>query len=261
MKRLSRVLAILFMVMFIVGCTQNEKESTKRESVELTISAAATLKSALTEVKALYEEKNDGIKLTLNFGSSGSLQSQIEQGANVDLFISAGESQIKALDEKDLILKNTKTSFIGNKLVVITLKGNSNITSLESLKSDEIKNIGMGEMGSVPAAKTSKEILEIKEAGLWDKLQDKFVYAKDLNQILAYVEAGNADAGFVWDTIAINSDKVKVAFVPDENKIIGMPTAVISASKHQEEAKEFLEFLKSDDSIEIFKKYGFSKME
>jgi ABC-type molybdate transport system, periplasmic component len=111
----------------------------------------------------------------------------------------------------------------------------------------------------VPAAKIAKETLTTLK--LWDALQPKFVMGKDLIQILAYVESGNADAGFVWDTIAKTSDKVKVAVTASKSSHspIYLPAAVVTASKNSDEASKFLKYLQGDEAMGIFIKNGFVK--
>lgn len=124
-----------------------------------------------------------------------------------------------------------------------------------------MKKIGIGEADSVPAAKTTKETLETLK--LWNTLQPKLVMGKDLMQVMAYVETDNAEAGFVWDTIAISSNKVKIVATAPANSHtpVVLPAAVVAASKNSDAASKFLEYLQSAEAMEIFKKNGFIKGE
>lgn len=199
------------------------------------------------------------MSLVFNYGPSGSLQTQIEQGAATDIFISQGNPQMDALEKKGLIKKDSRVNFLGDELVLIVNKKNTSIKSFEDLTKPDVKKIGIGEAESVPAAKTTKETLETLK--LWDTLQPKMVIGKDLMQVMAYVETDNAEAGFVWDTIAVTSDKVKIVATAPANshKPVVLPAAVVEASKNSDAALKFLEYLQSEEAMKIFVKNGFIK--
>lgn len=258
MKRLLGVfLAFLMITSLGTGCTSNAKQP---QQTEIMVSAAASLKDVLTEIIPQYEEKHPGTKLVLNFGSSGTLQQQIEQGAPVDLFISAGKSQMDSLEEKQLLLKGSRVNILGNELVLIVGKDNNTVKSFEDLGKLEIKHIGIGEPESVPAGKYSQEALTFMK--LWDSLTPKLVHGKDVKQVLTYVETGNAEAGLVYRSDASFSDKVKVAVAAPaaSHKPIVYPAAVIGNAKNAAAAEEFLEFMQTEDAQQMFIKYGFTKL-
>ena len=258
--------SIFLLILFISGCSNavNEKtEDSKIEQnkpVELLIATAPSLKGSLEEIKKLYSTKNPQVTLAYSYGPSGTLQNQIEQGAAMDIFISQGKPQMDALEQKGLIKKDTRVNLLGDELVLITAKSNTSINGFEDLPKPEVKKIGIGEAESVPSAKTTKETLVTLK--LWDSLQPKLVMGKDLMQVMAYVETGNAEAGFVWDTIAITSPKVKiVAMAPvNSHQPVILPAAVVTASKNIEAASKFLEYLQSDEAMQIFEKNGFIKV-
>ncbi|MCO1602302.1 molybdate ABC transporter substrate-binding protein [Desulfosporosinus nitroreducens] len=260
--------SILFLVLFISGCSSVVNQASKPEDngvaynkpIELLISTAPSLKGSFEEIKGLYTAKNAQVNLVFNYGPSGSLQNQIEQGAATDIFISQGKPQMDALEQKGLIKKDSRVNLLGDELVLIVNKSNTSINSFEDLTKPEVKKIGIGEAESVPAAKTTKETLETLK--LWDALQPKMVMGKDLMQVMTYVETDNTEAGFVWDTIAITSNKVKiVAAAPaDSHKPVVLPAAVVAASKNSDEASKFLEYLQSDEAMKVFGKNGFIKV-
>ncbi|MDQ8734648.1 molybdate ABC transporter substrate-binding protein [Paenibacillus sp. LHD-38] len=245
--------------------TNNPAESTiapseqPAETVELTISAAASMTDALTEIQKTYEANNQNIKLSFNFGASGALQQQIEQGAPADLFLSAAVKNMTALVDKQLIDANQQVNLLNNELVVVVpADGKTPIENVTDLTKTEVKTVAIGIPESVPAGNYAKEALT--NAKLWDALQAKSVQAKDVRQVLQYVETGNADAGFVYKTDALTTDKVKVAFTVDSAayKTIQYPIGIVKATKHSQEAEDFYTYLQSQEALDVFVKYGFT---
>lgn len=257
---------LLSLVLLVSGCSSSKEASStpagnadQNKSVELMISTAPSLKGSFDEIKGLYAAKNPQVKLSFNYGPSGSLQNQIEQGAATDIFISQGAPQMDALEKKGLIKKDTRVNLLGDELVLIVDKNNTSINSFEDLTKPEVKKIGIGEAKSVPAAKTTQETLTTLK--LWDTLQPKFVVGKDLMQVMSYVETGNAEAGFVWDTIAVTSNKVRIAAkaAADSHQPVVLPAAVVASSKNSDAAAKFLQYLQSDEAMKVFEKNGFKK--
>jgi molybdate transport system substrate-binding protein len=227
------------------------------QPIDLTISAATSLQDALEAIKPIYENQKTEIGIIYNFGSSGSLQQQIEQGAPVDLFIPAAAKQMNALAEKNLLLPGTRRDLLKNRLVLIVPKDNTAIQSFEDLGTDALTRIALGEPESVPAGKYAEEILTFYN--LLDAVQPKVVYGKDVRQVLNYVATGNVDAGIVYVSDAKVSDNVKVVATASEqsHSPVVYPVAVLQDSSNPEAAKEFEEFLFTLQAQTIFKEYGF----
>lgn len=237
--------------------TQATAETKKDEpAVELTISAAASLKEAMGDLQTAFKETNPNITLTLNFGASGSLQQQIEQGAPADLFISAGQSQMKALADKDLILSDTQKNLVKNDLVLVGPK-DTTITGVSDLNSDKVQKIAVGEPSSVPAGKYADEVFT--KLGIKDDIQSKLVFAKDVKEVLAWSTSGNADVGFVYLSDALSSDSAKIIETVSEDlhSPITYPVGVIKSTKNPDAAKKFEDFLFTDTAKTIFEKYGY----
>ena len=226
------------------------------ESVELLIAAAASLQNTMEEIKPLYEAANKGVTLTFTFGSSGSLQEQIEQGAPVDVFMSAALKQMKALEEGGLILEGSKKELLENKVVLIVPNDSTlDITSFEDITKAE--TIALGDPASVPVGQYSEEIFT--SLGMLDKVKEKATYGKDVTEVLTWIATGNADAGVVYATDAKSSADVKVVAEAPEGSVSKAiyPVAVVKDSKVQDAAKTFVDYLASDEAIGIFEKYGF----
>ena len=241
---------------FLSACTASGKNS-QDSSVTLIISAAASLQDALQEIGKLYNQQKPNIQLIYNFGSSGSLRHQIEQGAPVDLFISAAEQHMDALENKNLLLNNTRQNLLKNEVVLITAQDNNKIDGFSELKSDFVSKIAIGAPDSVPAGKYAKEVLESLK--LYKSLETKFVFTKDVRQVLAYVETGNVEAGIVYRTDAQISERVKViATAPiDSHSPIIYPVAIARDSNNPKKAQDFIQFLLSNQAKNIFTNYGF----
>jgi molybdate transport system substrate-binding protein len=270
-KRFKFIIALLFLLVFTVACSNNQnieqasgKKETQtttesKENVELTISAAASLKDAMTEIQSTYEEEHPEVTLTFNYGASGSLQQQISQGAPVDLFFSAAEDKFDRLVEEGSIAKEDGLDLLGNELVLVVPKdSHSGITTFQDLAKAEVKQISIGIPESVPAGQYAKESLE--KLDVWKDVESKVVYAKDVRQVLSYVETGNVSAGIVYKTDALVSDKVSIVASADPatHTPIIYPVGIIKDSEHYEAAKEFYSYLQSEDALKVFEKYGFT---
>ncbi len=223
----------------------------------LLVSAAASLKDALEEIKPLYQQSKSDTKINYNFGASGALQQQIEQGAPADIFISAAKKQVDALEEKGLLLPGSRTNLANNSLVLIVAQDVVGISSFYNLTDSKIKKIAIGEPRSVPAGQYGEQVL--KNLKLYDQVKSKLVFANNVRQVLAAVESGNAQAGIVYATDAKISNKVKVVITADKkfHSPIIYPVAVIKGSKNIPAAKEFVQFLSGSQAKTVLRKYGF----
>ncbi len=225
--------------------------------VELTVSAAISLKDSLDEITQLYHAEAPDVVIRFNYGASGTLQRQVEQGAPVDIFVSASPNQMDALESAGLVLSGTRKDIVRNQIVLIVPKGRAGISSFVDLAEPAVKIIAIGEPQTVPAGKYAQEVLT--HLGLYDQLKPKYVLAKDVRQVLTYVATGNADAGIVYITDARISDEVTViaTAAEDSHSPIIYPAAVLKASRNTAAAKSFLEFLSGPKARAVFQKFGF----
>jgi len=226
--------------------------------VDLTVSAAISLKDALDEIKQAYTAQNGSVSLAMNYGASGTLQLQIEQGAPVDVFLSAAPKQMDALDSKGLLLAGTRKDLLRNEVVLIVPKDSTlGITGFRDLLKPDVKKVALGEPVAVPAGKYAQDVLT--SLGIYEQVNAKAVLAKDVRQVLTYVETGDVDAGIVYKTDALSSAKVKVVVQApaDSHSPVIYPVAVIKASKNAAAAKAFENFLFGPQPRAVFQKYGF----
>lgn len=236
--------------------TSNSKSGS--QSPELILSAAVSMQDVLQEIKQLYLAKYPQASITFNFGSSGSLQHQIEQGAPIDIFISAAPQQMNNLAKKELLLNETRQDLVKNQMVLVTPQNNQSINNFQDLASKSTKQIALGEPSSVPAGKYAQEILT--NLNLIDGIMPKVVYGKNVRQVLNYVATENIEAGIVYRTDTTTTKKVKVVAIASEefHSPAIYPIAVIKDSNHPKAARQLLEFLFTIEAQKIFKKYGFA---
>ncbi len=249
-----RLSAIALLFVLLTSCAQNSPPQS------LTVSVAASLQNVMQEVKQDYVNIQPDVKITYNFGASGALQQQIEQGANVDVFISAAAKQMDALQSKNLVLADTRKNLLGNQIVLIVPNNAQDISSFKDLTRDRITKIALGEPKSVPAGKYAQEVLNYFK--IFELTKSKFIFAKDVRQVLSYVETENVDAGIVYATDAKLSKLVKiVATAPAKSHSpVVYPVAVIQSSKNITQAKSFVSFLLSKEANNIYEKYSFTNL-
>ena len=260
----TNIIALISLLLFslaVAGCTSSENGDKAQENAsqkEVYIVAAASMTDAVKEIGANYEKQHPDVKLMYNFGSSGALQSQIEQGAPADVFISAAQKQMNALEEENLIDKATRKDLLENKVVLIVPKDSTLVLDdFAAAATDKVSKIALGEPKSVPVGQYSEEIFT--NLNVWADIKAKAVYASDVRQVLSWVETGEVDCGVVYATDAAISNKVKVLLEAPAgtHKPVVYPAAMVSSSKNPEIAKDFLAYLSQDEQKAILAKYGF----
>jgi molybdate transport system substrate-binding protein len=225
--------------------------------VTLTVSAAASLREAVAELGGRYETARPGTTVRVNLGASGALRQQIEQGARVDVFISASRGPMDALAERGLVDTATRADLAGNSLVVVVPRGSAAVKDFRDLASPGVRRVALGAPASVPAGEYALEAL--RSLGAAEAVMAKTVYAQNVRQVLAYVESGNVDAGIVYATDAAASPRVAVAAAapPGTHRPIVYPLAVVSATGHPREARALAAFLLGAEAREVLRRRGF----
>lgn len=240
--------------------TAKETTAASGEETEILVAAAASLKNAYEDkLIPMFEEANPGVTVKGTYDSSGKLQTQIEEGLDADVFMSAAKKQMIALDEEGMIASDTITDLLENKIVLIVPTGNEK--KLEKFEDiEKADSIALGDPASVPAGQYSEKALT--NLGIWDKIQDKVSFGTNVTEVLNQVAAASADAGIVYATdVASMADKVEVVAEAPEGSLsekVIYPVAVVKGTAHEEVAKEFVAFLQTDKAITVFEDYGFS---
>jgi len=242
----------------MLGIAAGQPAIAQQTPAQITVAAAISMKNALEAIGSLYGKGKGAAGLTLTFGASGILEKQIEEGAPVDVFISAAPAQMNTLEGKNLLLGGTRRDIAGNRLVLVVPAGSTAVKAVEDLNKPAVEHIAIGEIRSVPAGQYAAEAL--RNLKLFDALESKFVYAQNVRAVLTYVAGRDADAGFVYETDAKTTDKVTIAapLPADSYTPVVYPAAVVRSSQNPAAAKNYLEYLSTAEARAVFEKYGFT---
>lgn len=279
MKKFLCMTAAAVMALSVAGCSSNTTTTTQdtsnndaenAETSTVTVFAAASMTETLNQIAEMYKEVDPSVELVFNFDSSGTLKTQIQEGADCDIFISAAQKQMNQLDATqdaeanpdglDFIDPDTRFNLVSNSVVLITPSGNpEGLSSFEEVGTDKVKLIALGN-SDVPVGQYSEEIFT--NMGIWDELNadGKITFGTNVKEVLAQVEEGAVDCGVVYSTDAATSDKVDVVATAPEgtHKPIVYPAAVLKNAPNAEKAKEFLDYLKTDECSQVFESVGFA---
>ncbi|MDO4974416.1 MAG: molybdate ABC transporter substrate-binding protein [Eubacteriales bacterium] len=273
MKRTLALLLALSMLFALTATSAFAEDKAEAEDVELIVFAAASMTETLTEIKAMYEEANPGITLIYNFDSSGTLKTQIQEGADCDVFISAGQKQMNQLDitadEKvntdglDFVLEGSRLDLLENKVTLVVPEGNpKGIESFdqlaELLKAGDVF-MAMGN-SDVPVGQYTQKILafyDLDEDAL--AAAGTLTYGTNVKEVTTQVKEASVDCGVVYCTDAFSAELEVVDSATAEmcGQVI-YPAAVLNVSAHPEEAQAFLDYLSTEEAMAVFEAVGFS---
>ena len=228
------------------------------ESVEILVGAAMSLRDVAEVLAEAFQEENPHVEIVFSFASSGALQTQIEEGAPIDVFMSAAAAQMNNLIEQDLIYGDAPI-VAGNEVVLVVPAGNpADVNSFEDVAEDRVAMVGLGDPETMPIGRFAQQVFEYLEI-------DEVVYAKanlgsEVRQVLTWVELGEVEAGVVFRTDAMTTDDVEIVAVADAamHQPSVNPVGVIADSAHIEVASSFVEFLLTERAQTIFAEFGFA---
>ena len=224
---------------------------------------AASLSNAMEEIQKDFNETYPDVEILYNADSSGTLQTQIEEGARCDIFFSAADKQMNALVDEDLAKKDTVEDILENKVVLIKPKdGETKVTGFENIT--DAANIALAG-DSVPVGQYAREIFD--NFGITDEVNKMEINeGKNVSEVLAAVSEGSNEIGIVYATDAASvADKVDVIAEAPADALktpVLYPVGLIEDKEASEDdtaaAEAFLEYIKSDDAMKVFEKYGFT---
>jgi molybdate transport system substrate-binding protein len=226
---------------------------------ELTVSVAVSMKEAVEQIGRRFVQPRPDVTLRYNLGASGELQKQIEAGAPVDVFVSAGPRQMDELERQRLVDSATRRAFARNVLVVIKpADSRIDLARASDVAGARVRRVVIGNPRTVPAGQYAEESL--RALGLWDRLQPRLILADNVRQALEYVARGEVDAGVVYATDAsVRAGRVVVAFrLPDDSHApVVYPVAVVTASRARALATAFVEAMAGADARAVLARFGF----
>ena len=229
--------------------------SAKSRGKELQVFAAASLTDVLKEISELYR-KDHSNQIIFNFAGSSILARQIQEGASADLFISADEAKVDQLEERNLIVPDTRTRLLSNALVVVLPQDSQHVikSAGDLLK---LRRVALAQPSTVPAGIYAMKYLEAE--GLWETMGDRVIPAENVRAALAAVEAGNVDGAIVYATDAAMAKRAKIAWKAPAEKVpeIVYVAAIPKDGRNPSRAASFLLFLQGMRAQEIFRKHGF----
>jgi molybdate transport system substrate-binding protein len=253
MKKLLSLLLVasLCTAVFARGNSENKTD------LSLNVFAAASLTEALTEIAELYKKTAPDVTLHFNFDSSGTLQTQIENGADADVFLSAGQRQMNTLASGGFINDTTRRNLLVNQVVLIVPQGSlKGITSFQDVMTSKVSLVALGN-SSVPVGQYSEEIFRFLDG--WSTVSAKASLGSNVKEVLSQVESASVDCGVVYSTDAATARNVRVvASAPEgSHQPVVYPVAVVKASKNPDTAQAFLNFLSSPEATAVFERIGF----
>ena len=265
-KAISALLILAMAVMCLSACGNAATPSSSSASlapehdpVTLMVAAAASLESIyVNELIPMFQAEYPWITVEGTYDASGKLQTQIEEGLEASVFMSAATKQMDALTESGFIDGSTVVNLLENEIVLIApINSTTTITSFEEIVDAE--TIAIGDPESVPAGQYAKEVLT--NLGVWDAIQDKLSLGTNVTEVLAAVAEGSADVGIVYATDAAQRlDEVKIlASAPEgslQTKII-YPVGILANAPQPEAAALFVAFLQTQAAIDAFIAAGF----
>jgi molybdate transport system substrate-binding protein len=247
------VIIVMTSVALLPSCRSSTSDS--KPQVTITVSAAADLTPAFEELGRLFERET-GVKVTFNFGSTGQLAQQIEQGAPVDLLAAANVSFVEGLEQKNLIIPETKALYAQGRITLWTRSDSPlKLERLEDLARQEVKRIAIANPEHAPYGEAAREALQA--AGVWDQVSSKLVFGENVRQTLQYAETGNVDAAIVALSLSLQSKGRWVLISDKLHKPLNQALAVIRGTQHEAEARRFASFINSPQGRPIMRNYGF----
>ncbi|MFD2627355.1 molybdate ABC transporter substrate-binding protein [Oceanobacillus kapialis] len=255
-------LILLIGLVSLTACSNDPNDSfiKSTEETHLLLAATSSMSHVLPDVIEAFEEENPYITITVDYGPSGELAQQIQQGAPVDLFISGNQEWMDMLADQSMIVADSRTNFATNQLVFAGTAGEDvSISSLEALQQGTFDKIVLGQPETSPVGTYAKQALQ--SANLWEPLSDSFLYAKDLAQVVTFIESGKVDAGFVYYSDVIETDRVEMIFPVDSelHNSIEFPAAITTISTNHADSNRFITYLKSDEAATILEEHGFNR--
>lgn len=245
------LVALIFSALYAVGLAE--------EKAGITVAAAANLKQSFGEMGKAFTAKT-GIPVTFTFGATGELTQQIKNGAPVDVFAAADTKSIAGLADEDIITKDSVKNYTQGSIVLVPSKtAKVSVKYLNDLKNKDVKIIAIANPETAPYGKAAQDALVA--AGIWDKIKDKVVFGKNIDETLTYVKTGNADAAIVAKSLVYGTDQTyyEYKYWKQLYNPIVQALGVVKSSKNTDSAVKFADFVMSAEGQKIMSNFGYDK--
>ncbi|HUG43917.1 MAG TPA: molybdate ABC transporter substrate-binding protein [Acidobacteriota bacterium] len=255
--RRARVLFSALLILLPVGCSTDQTSvGGGRSQPTILVSAASDLRFAFQELGGIYERET-GTRVQFNFGSSGHLAQQIEQGAPVDVFASANVDFVEDLTRKRLIIPETVAHYGRGSIVLWTREDSPlRIERIEDLLHPGLQRIAIANPAHAPYGLAARQALQ--RAGIWERAQPKLVLGENVNQAFQYAQTGNVDVAVIALSLAIVAPGGRYRIVPQElHAPIDQTLGVVSSTSNEPEARRFSEFVNGPVGRPLLQRFGF----
>jgi molybdate transport system substrate-binding protein len=254
-KRIILILCLYFLILLLSACNaKNDVKMGENEILTITVAAASDLQVAFTEIAQNFEAVTNS-KVQLTFGSSGMLSQQIENGAPYDVFASANVDFVERLEESGKTISETQKLYAKGRVGLTTLKDNHvEANDLNDLLLPDIKKVAIANPDTAPYGLAAKQVLET--AGIWDQIQEKLVYGKNIADTLTLVTTGNAEVGLVSHSLV--NDKVSFTLIDEDlHKPLNQAITVINGTPQEQLAEQFVDYVAGPEGKRVLEKYAF----
>jgi molybdate transport system substrate-binding protein len=269
MKKLTVIVLGLILPMMVFAAGKNDKQASAAEApaTEITVYAASSMTAAMNEIAGLYKQSNPNVNIVYNFDSSGTLKTQIQNGAPADIFISAAQGSMDQLDiaalptvnvdKLDFVLTSSRFNIVTNQVVLIVpVNSTKGISDFKDVTTTKVTLVALGN-SDVPAGQYAQEIYT--SLGLWDTIvkSGKVTYGSNVKEVVTHVESGAVDCGVCYVTDITPNVKIAAAAPAGTYKPVTYPAAILKGVKDQKATEAFMAYLKGPQARAVFERIGF----
>lgn len=257
MKQLLAVCLLLITLLFSVSCRSKTAENGNAKSPELVIAAAANLTEAFAEIGPKFTSKT-GIRVVFSFGATADLAKQIENGAPFDVYAAADTEHVEQLERKGLLTPGSRALYARGRLVMWLAPGSHlKAERIQDITAKEFERIAVAKPDVAPYGRATVESL--RALGIWDAIEKKVVYAQNVSQTKQYVGTGNAEVGFIPLALVKPGEGTYIEVGEDLHQPIDQALGIIKDSPNQAGARQFVDFLLSDEGQDLLTKKGYQR--
>jgi molybdate transport system substrate-binding protein len=257
MKKLLILCALLFPMLTTISCQSGAPKNGQTGSQDLTVAAASNLTDALAEIGPRFTSKT-GIRVVFSFGATADLAKQIENGAPFDVFAAADTEHIEQLERQGLLTPGTRALYARGRLVIWLPPGsNLRVERIQDITARAFERIAIAKPDVAPYGRAAVESL--RRLGIWNEIEERVVYAQNVSQAKQYAATGNAEVAFIPLALVKPGEGSYLEVGDELHQPIDQALGIIKDSTKQTEARQFVDFLLSDEGRELLSRKGYHK--